>query len=216
MRTDMHRASRGITVATIILAGGSPAMIFPRPAMAAQAPVDARAAVTATMLPDAVDAIERATGGKVLEIRFEHRHGIIGWDAVVTKQDVISQVNIAAQPGARVVVIAEANLPAWMATWRLRADRKSIFSPRVKVRLSDAIRKAEAIGGGPAIDAGLAKPLAADNDVLAYNIELLVPGKTQRVVINAETGNVIENPDVLLDPWTPEKEFTRSVEKVAE
>jgi uncharacterized membrane protein YkoI len=160
------------------------------------------AGVTYTSLADAVRAVEQATGGKVLEVRFDEHSGHATFEAVVDRQNTLVDMRI----DARTDEVTEINIkeiPQWMLDWKLRADMRSI--EKAKVPLADAIRMAEQISGAPAIDAGLAKPLSADNAVLAYNIEVVKNGKPDRVVIDAVTGQVIADPDELLDPWTPEK-----------
>jgi uncharacterized membrane protein YkoI len=96
-----------------------------------------------------------------------------------------------------------------MAPWSLRADRKSIL--KAKVRLSDAVIQAEQIRHGVAVDAGLAQPLSGGNDVLAYNIEVVENGRPRRVVIDAQTGERIADPQPLLQGWTPEEALMQSL-----
>jgi uncharacterized membrane protein YkoI len=178
--------------------------------VAAQTP-NPWASVDRTGLANAIAAIEQATGGKVLEIRFQALKGVIGYDAVVAKNGAISHVHIAAALPRKTVVIAEHDRPAWMVNWILKADMKSI--QKAKVSLTDAVLSAEKIAGAPAVDAGLAKPLTADNAVLAYNIEVIKDGQPQRIVLDAETGSRIENPDSLLDTWSPEEALYQSLRK---
>lgn len=162
-------------------------------------------------LVTAIEAFEKFSGGKLLEIRFRNKNGVVGYDAVVTKGDVISNLSLSV-PDENVVAIAEVDVPQWMADWKLRRYKESV--EKAKIPLSEAVLKAEQIGGGPAVDAGLAKPLSGDNAVLAYNVELIKDGKPKRVAIDAVTGLPIANPESLLDPWTPEKALYESLHKV--
>jgi hypothetical protein len=197
-----------------LLAGGlalvTPALVgqgLPSSATAAETN-NPWASVDRTNLTDAIAAIEQASGGKVLEIRFNYRPGVVGYDAVVAKNAVISHVHIAAAPPHKVVAIAETDRPAWMVNWILKADMRSI--QQAKLPLTDAVAKAEQIAGAPAVDAGLAKPLTGDNAVLAYNVEVIKDGKPRRIVIDAMTGDSIANPDSLLDTWSPEEALYHS------
>jgi hypothetical protein len=47
--------------------------------------------------------------------------------------------------------------------------------------------------------------------VLAYNIEIVKDGRPQRIVIDAETGQTIANPEPLLEAWKPEDALMRSL-----
>jgi hypothetical protein len=207
----MNRASLTITALVALLGAAmplGPGRIASAASSQAQNPW---ANVTDTGLTDAIAAIEETTGGKVLEIRFHNDPVAVDYDAVVGKGPVISHVHIAAAPEHKVAVIAETNVPVWMVNWVLRADMASI--QKAKLSLTEAVRKAQQMTAAPAVDAGIAKPLTADNAVLAYNIEVVKNGKPQRVVIDAQTGDRIANPDALLDTWSPEEALYQSLRK---
>jgi uncharacterized membrane protein YkoI len=179
-----------ILVLTIALAA-----IF-RPAHADAAPV------TQPSLAKAVAALEAATGGKVLEIRFVDEVGHERFESVVAKSDEV--IYMAIDPVTEdVTKIDIKELPAWMLNWKLTAYVKSI--EKATVPLAKAITEAEAMAGAPAIGAGLAKPLTGANQVLAYNVELLAHGKRERVAIDATTGAKVANPEELYVSWTPVK-----------
>jgi hypothetical protein len=149
--------------------------------------------VTQPSLAKAVAALEAATGGKVLEIRFE---------SVVAKSDEV--IYMAIDPVTQdVTKIDIKELPAWMLDWKLTAYVKSI--EKATVPLAKAITETEAMAGAPAIGAGLAKPLTGANEVLAYNVELLAHGKRERVAIDATTGAKIANPEEIYVSWTAVK-----------
>ena len=154
----------------------------------------------AASLSKAVDSLEAATGGKVLEIRFVDEKGHERFESVVAKPDQV--IYMAVDPVTEnVTKIAIKELPAWMLNWKLTEYVSSI--EKATVPLAKAITKAEAMGGAPAIGAGLAKPLSGANQVLAYNIELLKGGKRQLIAINATSGAKIANPEALYESWTP-------------
>jgi uncharacterized membrane protein YkoI len=158
--------------------------------------------ITDTSLTKAVAALEDATGGKVLEIRFVDEVGHERFESVVAKPEevIYMAVNLLNED---VTKIAIKQVPAWMLDWKLTAYVKSI--EKASVPLTKAIAQAEAMARAPAIGAGLAKPLSGTNQVLAYNIELLAHGKRTRIAIDATTGLKIANPDELYEPWTPVK-----------
>ena len=180
---------------------------------AAVAPVDNPwKLVTKETLPLAVVAAEKFSGGRVLEIRFRTHHGVPGFDAVVAKNRAFSHLRIDI-PSNRVAVIAETEIPAWMASWVLKADARSL--EKARLHLADAVLKAEEIADAPAVDAGIAKPLTGDNAVLAYDVEVIRNNRPERVVIDAVTGLKIADPDQLLEGWTPEQALHESLKKVA-
>lgn len=200
-----------LAAAAAVVFAGADGAPYAVPAAFAQTAANPWAGLTDTGLTDAITKIERASGGKVLEIRFSNRNGVVGYDAVVAKGAVISSMTIAAAPAALAAVVAEADLPAWQASWKLRADARSV--EKAKLSLPQAVAIAEKVAGAPAVAARLAKPLTGDNTVLAYNVEVLKGGKPERLAIDATTGAPIENPDALYDPWTPSKAFLESLKK---
>jgi hypothetical protein len=161
-------------------------------------------------LQAAVVAAEKFSGGRVLEIRFRTFHGAPGFDAVVAKAGAFSHVRIAI-PSDVVTVIAETEVPEWMAAWTLKADARSL--QQAKLHLVDAITKAETITDAPAVDAGVAAPLTGRSAVLAYNVEVIKRDRPERVAIDAQTGDAIANPEALLETWTPEKALYESLKK---
>src|ERR1700737_4067550 len=156
--------------------------------------------ITESSLAKAVSALEAATGGKVLEIRFVDEKGHERFESVVAKPDQV--IYMAVDPVTEnVTKIAIKKLPAWMLNWKLTQYVSSI--EKATVPLAKAIAKAEAMAGAPAIGAGLAKPLSGANQVLAYNIELLKGGKRRLIAIDATSGAKIANPEALYESWTP-------------
>jgi hypothetical protein len=206
----MFRTALALTAAIVIFTG-LPLTQSHIPRAYAATETNPWAGATDRSLVDAIKAFEKFSGGKVLEIRFRNRHGTAGFDAVIAKGDVIS--NLSLDVGSDVVAVAEIEVPQWMVDWKLRKYQESLA--KAKIALTDAVLKAEQIDRGPAVDAGLAKHLTADNAVLAYNVELIKGGKPDRVVTDAVTGQVIANPEPLLDAWTPEKELYESLRNLA-
>ncbi|HET7607994.1 MAG TPA: hypothetical protein VFL84_04910, partial [Gammaproteobacteria bacterium] len=154
-------------------------------------------------------ALEDETGGKVLEIRFARdANDEASFEAVVTADDEL--VYMRAYSGTVPVEVLEtAELPAWMAGWKLTAYMKSI--EKAEVPLTAAILQAEEAENAPAIAAGLAKPLSPTTAVLAYNIELIRGDQPVRVAIDAQTGRRIANPEALYETWTPTELVRRTL-----
>ncbi len=157
-------------------------------------------------LTDAVSAIEKTTGGRILEIRFRpaHRAGsaLPGFDAVVAKPAGLIDIRVDS-PVRAVTELSADSIPDWMLNWNLRADQKSVTKETVP--LVELIKRAESTGGGPAVYASLAQPLSGDNAVLAFDIAVLRDGSLQRMVIDAQSGEVIADPNGLVSPWSPQK-----------
>ena len=147
-------------------------------------------------LPSAITAIEGASGGKVVEIRFNNVGGVPGYDVVVAKGSQISFQRFA-KPSDGLITLTDKTEPAWMLKWRAREDVSLVSA--AKVSLADAVRTAEAQrGGAPAIAAGMAKSATgANTDVKAYNVAILKDGVQHRVAIDSATGEVIANPRML-------------------
>jgi len=185
----------------LLLAGpGAAAFAQPaEPAPGAAAP--AAPTMTNTTLTQAIAAAEQASGGKVVEIRYRLAGGAPGFDAVAAKGAAFSHLRIAV-PSNKVTPVRQSDIP-WRGDWRLKADAKDLST--AKLSLSDAVTRAEQITGGPASAAGVAAPLTGDNAVLAYNVKLDNDNGPRRVVIDAVTGERIENPSAFED-WAPPEE----------
>jgi hypothetical protein len=206
----MFRVLLMTTVAALLVAGHwTPVHAQPAAVVVVDSPWKL---VTKKTLPLAIVAVEKFSGGRVLEIRFRARNGVPGFDAVVAKDGAFSHLRIDI-PSNVATVIDETEIPAWMAGWVLKADARSL--QQAKLHLADAVLKAEEIADAPAVDAGIAKPLTGENSVLAYDIEVIRDDRPERMAIDAVTGQKIANPDSLLETWTPEKALYESLKKVA-
>jgi len=206
----MFRALLITTAAAGLLAAipATPARAQP-PAPMADSPWQG---VAKQALPVAIAAAEQFSGGRVLEIRFRVRQGAPGFDAVIAKADVFSHLRIEL-PSRRVTLIAETEVPAALASWVLTAGAKSL--DKAQLQLADAVREAEEMTDAPAANAAVAKPLTASNDVLAYEVQVIRDGRSERVVIDAMTGQKIANPASLLAGWSPEQALYASLAKAA-
>ncbi|MDB5466552.1 MAG: hypothetical protein JWQ46_1314 [Phenylobacterium sp.] len=208
----MFRALLSTTAAAaVLLAGGHWTPVHAQPAVLVVVD-NPWSMVTKETLPLAIAAAEKLGGGRVLEIRFRVRNGVPGFDAVVAQNGAFSHLRFDI-PSNVTAVIAEAEVPAWMAGWVLKADAKSL--QKAKLRLVDAVLKAEEMTDAPAVDAGIAAPLSGGNSVLAYNIEVIRGNRPERVVIDAVTGLRIADPQPLLEGWTPEQAIEDSLKKAA-
>jgi uncharacterized membrane protein YkoI len=150
-------------------------------------------------LANAIKAVEQQTGGKVLEIRFENRNGRGVYNAVVSANGALTHARVDAKSDE--ILKFEGSTPDWMLNWQARADVRSLN--KTTVPLPKAVQTAEQFGVGTAIDASLAKPLTPENAVLAYNVEVVRDGHPVRVAVDANTDQVIADPN-MLETWAPE------------
>ncbi|MDB5364916.1 MAG: hypothetical protein JWM77_843 [Rhodospirillales bacterium] len=194
---------------TAVASNHMPNQTVARPLSIVADTADPYAGLTRTSLSDAVAKVEEATGGRVLEIRWLHAPGH-GFETVIAKPDGVEYIRVNPLTDKLVVLRAE-EIPEWMLPWKLRQDVRSLA--QAKVPLTAAIQTAENATRAIAVDAGLAKPLTGGNSVLAYQIEVLRGGKPDRVAVDAVTGEMIANPDAVLDPWTPEKVLEKTVQQ---
>jgi uncharacterized membrane protein YkoI len=150
----------------------------------------------ATALPGAVSAIEKLSGGRVAEIRFDNIDGVPGYDVALVQGNHMRFQRYAA-PSHRLVTFTEAKTPSWLLDWR--SFRNMNIVRNAKVPLADAIRTASgSMRGAPAAAAGISRGASsATTRVHAYNVAVVQNGALQRVAVNSETGNVIANPQAL-------------------
>jgi hypothetical protein len=151
---------------------------------------------TANDLPAAVESMEAAGGGKVMEIRFAIVDGVPGFNVVLARQGALAFMRVA-NPMAGLVALTAKSEPAWMTGWQTREAVKVVRN--APVSLATAIRTAEAANGGaPAVAAGLASSATSPaTEIHAYNVLLLVGGSTQRVAVDSQTGLIIADPSAL-------------------
>lgn len=147
-------------------------------------------------LPNAIARIESASGGKVVEIRYNNVAGTPGYDVVLARGPQVSFVRVS-KPGGGMVELSGASKPEWMLQWSARTDVGLVST--AKVPMAEAIRTAEgAMGGAPAVAAGMAQSAAgANTSVKAYNVAILKDGQERRVAVDSESGAVIANPSML-------------------
>ena len=165
------------------------------------------AGIAHATLPQAADILEQATGDALIEIRATCTPGAAGFVAVMASRDAFLRIRVSVRGdgGAHVEAV---NIPRRLLGHEGRAYIRSSGSARLAP--SDAIRIAEAVTGATADHARLTNPLSPGNAVLGY----LVEGGTGRshpfrIVIDAESGNVIANPVTLLDHRSPEQLVSR-------
>ncbi len=163
-------------------------------------------------LPRAIQDIEQSTGGRVLEARLLHEHGP-GFLAVVSRGHELINVRYT-EPTRHTTVLKVQETPRWMLDWQLRQDMRDIR--RTTLSTADAVRKVERATQAPATDIELARPLSGTNAVLAYQVEVLKDGRPERSAIDANTGQLISDPESLFSPWTPERLARQDEKKHAE
>lgn len=148
------------------------------------------------ILPDMVDKIESANGGRVAAITYDNVAGTPGYAAVVLNGSDVRFWRLD-NPNSDVVELTGASVPSWMLNWK--AQRRANAVSVAKVSLADAIRTAEASKrGAPAVVAGIARSAAnPTSEVQAYMIGILKDGRLERVAVNSQSGRPIENPEAL-------------------
>jgi hypothetical protein len=194
----MSKISLGLALASVLAlsagaAGAQSVAQPPRPAADMKGVTGAPGS-----LADTIAAIERTTGGRVIEIRLTKADGVSGFHAVVARGGRVIFVHAAANQ-TDAVELDRASVPDWMLHWRDRADVQQ--AAQAKVSLADAIRTAEQARGAPAVAAGIA-PTASNptSAVRAYNVLVDNHGAVQRVAVDDDTGDVIANPRALAWP----------------
>jgi uncharacterized membrane protein YkoI len=145
-------------------------------------------------LPTAIATIEAKTGGKVMNIRFLDAGGASVYEAVVLTSDKVGLARLDSQTG--VVSGFDHEQVSDQSYDRKHQGDLNSFA-KATTPLSTAIETAEQFSGTPAINAGLATPLTPDNDVLAYNIEVVKDGRAEEIAVDAITDQVIADPGAL-------------------
>jgi len=145
-------------------------------------------------LPTAIATIEAKTGGKVMDIRFVDAGGAPVYEAVVVTPGNVSLARLDVGTGV-VSGFDHGQVSDQSYDWEHQRDLRSFA--KATTPLSTAVATVEQIAGAPAVNAGLAAPLTPDNDVLAYNIEIVKYGRVHRVAVDATTDQVIADPSAL-------------------
>ena len=144
---------------------------------------------TAASLPDAIMKVESATGGRVVEIRFDDSDGLPGYHAIVDRRGAVEFMHLDARSG-RLVTMADTVRPRWMLNWRDRADLR--IAETAPVSLATAIATAEhGDRNAPAIAAGIAGASDPQNNVHAYNVLIDHDGAVVRRAVDSATDLVI-------------------------
>jgi hypothetical protein len=150
----------------------------------------------AQALPSAVTAIEKKSGGRVAEIRFDNIDGAPGYDVALVEGNHM-RFRRYTKANDSLVKFSESKTPSWLLDWRSFRNMNIVRNARVP--LADAIRTASgSMRGAPAAAAGIFHGAASANTrVHAYNIAVVQNGALQRVAVNSDTGSVIANPTAL-------------------
>jgi hypothetical protein len=156
-------------------------------------------------LADATQELERATQGRVLEIRLMDEKGEPKFEAAIARDDTVAYMRIASATD-EVTEIAVSELPPWLTSYKMQNYMKLI--ERAKVPLAEAIQKVEAADKAPAIGGGVAKPLGTA--AFAYYVETMKAGKRKLNAVDGATGALIANPEAVYEHWTPVKLLRRT------
>ena len=155
-------------------------------------------------LAHATQELERATQGRVLEIRLMDEKGEPKFEAAVAQEDAVAYMRIASVTD-EVTEIAVSELPSWLTSYKMQKYMTLIA--RAKVPLDEAIQKVEAAEKAPAVGGGVAKPLGAA--AFAYYVETMKGGKRKLNAVDGATGALIANPEAVYEHWTPVKILRR-------
>jgi len=155
-------------------------------------------------LAHATYELERATQGRVLEIRLMDEKGEPKFEAAVAREDVVAYMRIASVTD-EVTEIAVSEQPPWLTSYKMQKYMKLI--ERAKVPLVEAIQKVEAADKAPAVGGGVAKPLGTA--AFAYYIQTMKGSKQKLNAVDAATGALIANPEAVYEHWTPVKLLRR-------
>ncbi len=161
---------------------------------------DAPPVVPMGALAHATAALEKTTEGKVLEIRLANAAGAPSFEAALVRNDALVYMRIES-PSSDVTEIKVSELPPWLVNYRLEAYTSSVA--KAQVPLDEAIVMAEARELAPAIGAGIAKPLAGTNAVLAWFVETVKGSRRELLAVDAKSGAFLADPDALYEPPTP-------------
>jgi len=146
-------------------------------------------------LVNAIQAAEKATGGKVMDIRFSNVNSVPAYQMVIVKGGQVQYYKIQ-EPLTNVIELDVSSRPVWMLNWRGKAEVH--FAKQASVSLSQAIRTAEQASYAPAVAAGIARSASnPESDVKAYTVLLDVRGDVRSVSIDVTTGEVIADPSAL-------------------
>jgi uncharacterized membrane protein YkoI len=182
-----------IVAPTMLLAGtalAAPQLLEHREPLSAMGNLDPSSA----SLPTAIATIEAKTGGKVMNIRFVDAGGAPVYEAVVVTPDNVGLARLDVQTGV-LSGFDHDQVSDQSFDWEHQRDLNSFA--KATTPLSTAIETVEQLAGTTAVNAGLATPLTPDNDVLAYNIEVVKNGRVERIAVDATTDEVIADPSAL-------------------
>jgi uncharacterized membrane protein YkoI len=182
-----------IAAPSLLLAGtalAAPQLLEHREPMSAMGNL----APSSASLPTAISTIEAKTGGKVMDIRFADAGGAPVYEAIVVTPDKVGLARLDTETG-----VLSGFDHDQVSDQSFDRDHQRDLSSFAKATtpLSTAIETAEQFAGTPAVNAGLAAPLTPDNDVLAYNIEVVKNGRVEQIAVDATTDQVIADPSAL-------------------
>ena len=145
-------------------------------------------------LDDAAADVESQTGGRVVRIWSTDQDRAGPYEAIVLRGSSLTQLRVDPVTG-RISRTASQEQPLDVSRRRIRAEARSLNDANVP--LSQAIRTAEAAAGGPALGAGLATARTPENDIVTYNIAVASRGRVERIAGDAQTDQIIANPNSL-------------------
>lgn len=142
----------------------------------------------------AISAVEKLTGGRVIEIHFESGDGAGHYDATVTRNGTVDHalVNLSTR---RVSVVDRSREPVRTFDFKEKADAELIVRSS-KVPLRDAVATAEQASRGVAVSARTTR--SGDGYMVADDIDTVRGETVHPVFVDVETGLVIADPQAFV------------------
>ena len=145
------------------------------------------AAAGAGSLDSAIAAVERSTGGRVVEIHFEGGNGAAYYDATVARDGAVNHAFFTLNT-KQIAVVSESGRPVRSFDYSEKAGAELVVRTS-NVNLGSAVRSAEEASHGVAIAARTTR--SHDGYMVAHDVETLKGDMVRPVLVDAKTGLVI-------------------------
>ena len=180
------------------LAGGAAILVLATAAAVASVPMMfqthransvelSAAAAGAGSLDSAIAAVERSTGGRVLEIHFEGGNGAGYYNATVARDGTVNHA-LFTLGTKQIAMVGDSGTPVRSFDYSEKAGAELIVRTS-RVGLGSAVRSAEEASHGVAVAARTTR--SQDGYMVAHDIETVKGDMVRPVLIDAKTGLVI-------------------------
>lgn len=136
-------------------------------------------------------ALAEQGGGRILELRYQETNQLPAYEAWVVKGNLVEHRTI--DPRSWAVTTGGAAMPVASLDLRERKAAKNLRHARVSI--ADAMMTAHKATDQPVTSAEFITSPSAS--ILAYQIEMRGDMGTDRLLIDAKSGNVISTPDLV-------------------